>query len=364
MWLEIEQKSSILQYPGCRDLPHIGGENIVSITGELVGVQTANSDGMTSGKYLFDAGDVLYSKIRPYLQKVAIPEVGGLCSAEIYPIKVDHSRLLPSFLRLVLVSKSFTEYAVDQSARTRMPKLNREQLFDYRFGLPCLDAQQRIVGRVSAAAIEVGTAHMAVKAQIREVSALANAIIFDSLRNVEGMHFLGGLLDEVKQPIGADWSSHAVLGATRGGLAPAKEPPGKQAHRYKPVRPGTVFYNPMRILIGSIAYVDDDDKPGITSPDYVVLRGKPGVVESRWFYYWLRSPLGSQCIQSLARGAVRERMLFNRLAEGEIALPSFGDQLRASAALKELKPLKRSVEFRISEINLLPQKILAQAFEI
>ncbi len=175
---------------------------------------------------------------------------------------------------------------------------------------------------------------------------------------------MGAVLDEVKQGIGEDWASHPVLGATRDGLAPAKEPPGKQAHKYKPAVPGTVFYNPMRILIGSIAMVDEDDTPGITSPDYVVLRGKPGVVDSRWFYYWLRSPLGANCIQSLARGAVRERMLFNRLAEGEIALPSFADQQRASAALKELKPLKRALEARLAEINLLPQKILSAAFEM
>lgn len=57
---------------------------------------------------------------------------------------------------------------------------------------------------------------------------------------------------------------------TRSGLAPARERPGKHAERYKPVTAGTVFYNPMRILIGSIAFVDDDDEPGITSPDYVV----------------------------------------------------------------------------------------------
>jgi type I restriction enzyme S subunit len=93
------------------------------------------------------------------------------------------------------------------------------------------------------------------------------------------------------------------------------------------------------------------------------LQGKPGKVDSRWFYYWLRSPLGAQCITSLARGAVRERMLFNRLAEGEIVLPDFAVQEKASLALKELKPLRRAIENQLAEIDLFPQKILAQAFE-
>jgi type I restriction enzyme S subunit len=152
------------------------------------------------------------------------------------------------------------------------------------------------------------------------------------------------------------------LGATRGGLAPAKEPPGKQPQRYKPVFNGTVFYNPMRIMIGSIAFVDDDDEPGITSPDYVALQGKAGWVDTRWFYYWLRSPYGEQCINSLARGAVRERMLFNRLAEGTILLPPYQEQLRASKALATLKPVKSAIQKQLKDLNKIPERLLARAF--
>jgi len=347
-----------------RDLPHISGENITSITGELLAVRSAADDGMTSGKYQFDAGDVLYSKLRPYLRKVTIPEFAGLCSADMYPLKTDHSRVLPEFLRLVLVGSTFTDYAVEESARTRMPKLNREQLFGYRFLLPDLTVQRSIVTTVQRAAVEVEKARLASINQFRELNALSNSIVMDSVKRANTAIRLGEALEEVKRGIGSDWASHPVLGATREGLAPAKEQPGKQAPKYKPATPGTVFYNPMRILIGSIAMVDEDDAPGITSPDYVVLRGKPGVVDSRWFYHWLRSPLGAHCIQNLTRGAVRERMLFNRLAEGEIALPSLAEQQRASAALRELRPLKRALESRLSEINRLPQKILSAAFEM
>ena len=174
---------------------------------------------------------------------------------------------------------------------------------------------------------------------------------------------LGDVLDEIKTGIGADWKKYPVFGATRDGLAPARESPGKNPERYKPVTAGTVFYNPMRILIGSIAFVDHDDEPGITSPDYVVLKGKAGVVDSRWFYYWLRSPWGERCIQSLARGAVRERMLFNRLAEGEIELPDYDTQVKASQALAQIKPMRAAIQKQLEELELLPQKLLAQVFD-
>jgi type I restriction enzyme S subunit len=227
-----------------------------------------------------------------------------------------------------------------------------------------LEKQRQIAAHLKAQLAEVEKARLAAELQLQETTKLANAIIFESIKGAATKQALGNVLEEIKKGIGANWAEYPVLGATRNGLALAKEPPGKYPQKYKPVVPSTVFYNPMRILIGSIAFVDEDDTPGITSPDYVALLGKVGLVDSRWFYYWLRSPLGEQCILSLARGAVRERMLFNRLAEGEIQLTSFADQQKASAALKTLKPMRKAIEQQLRDIDLLPQKILAKAFEI
>ena len=230
--------------------------------------------------------------------------------------------------------------------------------------LPDIGTQRDIALRLKAQLAAVEDASQAATAQLRELPQLANAIIRETLTQPEtATHSLGDVLDEVKQGIGARWADFPVLGATRDGLAPAREPVGKNPERYKPVQVGTVFYNPMRILIGSIAMVDEDDAPGITSPDYVALRGREGVVDSRWFYYWLRSPEGERCISSLARGAVRERMLFNRLAEGEISLPPYPVQQAASRALAELRPMKRSIEARLLEIEALPQRLLAEVFD-
>ena len=226
------------------------------------------------------------------------------------------------------------------------------------------DQQSQIVAKLKAQFAEVETARKALEWQQQEIVNLANAYIRESIEQSPIIETrLGEVLEEVKKGIGETWADYPVLGATRGGLAPAKEPPGKQPQRYKPVFCGTVFYNPMRILIGSIAFVDDDDEPGITSPDYVALQGKAGLVDSRWFYYWLRSPYGEQCINSLARGAVRERMLFNRLAEGSILLPSYQEQLRASKALATLKPVKYAIQKQLNDLNKIPERLLAQAFE-
>lgn len=231
------------------------------------------------------------------------------------------------------------------------------------FQVPKLSEQRRIATHLKAQLAAVEEARNAAQVQIDELTNLANAIVRESLAHADvETHTLGDVLEEVKRGIGSSWADYPVLGATRAGLALAKDPVGKKPERYKPVLPGTVFYNPMRILIGSIAMVDDDDTPGITSPDYVALRGRESVVDSRWFYYWLRSPAGEHCIASLARGAVRERMLFNRLADGKIDLPPYPIQQAASRALAEIRPMKNKVKTQLKDIELLPARLLAAAF--
>lgn len=224
--------------------------------------------------------------------------------------------------------------------------------------------QHKIANQLNAQLSEVEKARKALEEQLKDTKNLANALIYKSIKEGNSQNLkLGDVLFEIKKGIGENWQDFPVLGATRNGLALAKEPPGKMPKRYKPVFPGTVFYNPMRILIGSIAFVDDDDQRGITSPDYVVLKGKEGMLDSRWFYYWLRSPLGENCIKSLARGAVRERMLFNRLVKGEIELPEFTIQQKTSDSLKELKHVILHINKELEALDSIPGKLLEKAFK-
>lgn len=321
--------------------------------------------------YQLGSGDLLISLDRPIISsgikvaRVSDSDLPALLVQRVGRLVVDSLAVDPDYLYGFLQSPKFIAAVGGHEQSLGVPHVSPGQVEAVQLNLPDLSEQRHIAARLKSQLTEVQTARQAALAQRREVSKLADALVTGSIRRAPTTtHSLGDVLCEVRAGIGKNSADYPVHGATRDGLAPAREQPGKQAAKYKPAFPGTVFYNPMRILIGSIAFVDDDDAPGITSPDYVVLRGKAGIVDSRWFYYWLRSHLGVQCISSLARGSVRERMLFNRLAEGEIKLPAFAVQQRASAAVKELKCLQVAIEKELGEIELLPQKILARAFEV
>jgi len=137
------------------DLPHVGAGNIESKTGALVDVMTAREEQLISGKFLFDETTVLYSKIRPYLVKVVRPDFFGLCSADIYPLAPKQGLIDRDFLYYLLLSPTFTAYAIEGSARAGMPKVNREHLFAFQFALPPVDQQTRIAANFDALSEEI-----------------------------------------------------------------------------------------------------------------------------------------------------------------------------------------------------------------
>ena len=127
------------------NLPYMNGENIESGTGRILYLKSSAELGMTSGKYLFKKGDVLYSKLRPYLRKATSVDFDGLCSADMYPLTPNPALVTQDFLCQLLLGPHFTQYADNESKRTRMPKLNREQLMRWKQRIPFIDRQRSII---------------------------------------------------------------------------------------------------------------------------------------------------------------------------------------------------------------------------
>jgi type I restriction enzyme S subunit len=311
------------------------------------------------------AGDVLVATTRPNLNAVAM--VPGdlddqICSTGFCVLRAG-PRIHPHYLFRFVQSPAFVQPLSDLVKGALYPAVNDSQVLALEIPLPPLAEQDRIAGRLTAQLGAVERACAAARARLAAVQAWPAALLREALRSHPvDLRPAGECLQEVTQRIGESWKGRPVYGATRAGIAPAKERMGKHPERYKPVEQGTVFYNPMRILLGSIALLDDPDAPGVTSPDYVVLRGRPGVMDHRIFYYWLRSPDGERLIRDLARGGVRERILFRRLAKGMLPVLPWPVQQNIANRLAELPRVVASVRAELAAIDALPAALLRGAF--
>lgn len=147
-----------------RNLPHIAPDSIEKNTGRILQIRSCKEDKVTSGKYHFYKGDVLYSKIRPYLNKVVIAPFEGLCSADMYALRPKEG-INSEVLQALLMSKDFLAYADQWSGRASIPKINRKTLLAYN--VPKMTDSQ-----VNEAKVKIQSIHKVVELKCRKLSLL------------------------------------------------------------------------------------------------------------------------------------------------------------------------------------------------
>jgi type I restriction enzyme S subunit len=101
-----------------------------------------------SDKNQFQAGDVLYGKLRPYLNKVIVADEGGVCTTEILPVRGYGSLIYARYLMHALKRPDFLAYVNAKSYGMKMPRLGTDDGRMALFPLPPLAEQHRIVAKV------------------------------------------------------------------------------------------------------------------------------------------------------------------------------------------------------------------------
>lgn len=132
------------------NLPSFGADSIESNTGKLLKQESAEAQGVRGPVYEFDGERLLYSKIRPYLNKLTVVYLRGYCSSDMYPLAVDARKADIRFLATYMLSSAFNEVIRGFYERASIPKINQTQLFGTRIPLPPLDTQRAIVAEIEA----------------------------------------------------------------------------------------------------------------------------------------------------------------------------------------------------------------------
>ncbi|MFN9709000.1 MAG: hypothetical protein ACK53K_00155 [Burkholderiales bacterium] len=150
-----------------------------------------------SEKNSFSAGDVLYGKLRPYLNKVLVADEDGVCTTEIIPFRC-YGGYVPQYFRLVLGSPFFLEYVNARSYGMKMPRLGTEDARKSVIPLPALSEQSRIVSSVEEL--------------MRLCDALEAKRQLDSTQHAQLLHTLLGTLTDSATPeeLSANWQRVAT----------------------------------------------------------------------------------------------------------------------------------------------------------
>lgn len=366
--------------PMFQDLPLVNGENIESGTGRLLYRRSAASEGVISPKYLFEAGDILYSKLRPYLRKAVVADGPGLCSADMYPLRPIGGSIDPNWLVFLLLSTTFTDYASEESARARMPKLNREQLLRFRFTLPDIKTQRSIAARIATQFAATARARTAGEAAKRHVRALRNALVDEALGSVVGRRKvplveLGSLAD-------GDWILNADYAPTGVRLLQVGDV-GSEVLRLKSnrfitaeraaelgctlLRPGDLLISRMAEPIGRTCILPDLGYPSITAVDVTVFRPRESLVDRQFLNVVMNSHEWLRSVEAQASGATRPRISRTNLEALTVPFPPLHVQkhlvTRLSRRLEAVRVASVALDTQLEAIEHLPAALLRSAFE-
>jgi type I restriction enzyme S subunit len=130
---------------------YIGLENVESVTGEPVSLESRNKESVKSRSKVFSSGNILYGRLRPYLRKAflaAPPFEKGICSTEFIVLKPKLEMVVPEVLRALLVSKQLTDELARFQIGAALPRISSRDFFSLRIPLPPIEIQKKWAGRL------------------------------------------------------------------------------------------------------------------------------------------------------------------------------------------------------------------------
>ena len=113
-------------------------------TGRVIEYKYVGEDDLNGSIIQFDTENVLYSKLRPNLNKVVLPQKDGFSTSELLPLRPDARVLNRDYLAVFLRSDSFVTWAVSKTAGAKMPRLGTKDLMNAEIPVPTIEQQKKI----------------------------------------------------------------------------------------------------------------------------------------------------------------------------------------------------------------------------
>ena len=124
-------------------------EDIEKDTGRVLVRYTKAEREIKGVRHSFSVGNVLYSKLRTYLNKVLLAKDDGFCTTEIIPIECTDV-IYPQYLCYVLRSQYFLDYTAQCGYGVKMPRLSTNDALKAMIPLPPLPEQMKIIEKVES----------------------------------------------------------------------------------------------------------------------------------------------------------------------------------------------------------------------
>jgi type I restriction enzyme S subunit len=354
-------------------MPYVGMEDIESDTGRVLG--SSHQGEVRSNTFAFGKRHVLYGKLRPYLNKVALPEQSGRCSTELIPL-LPVSGVDRRYLAWLLRRPETVSAAMQGKTGSRMPRANMSELFSLIVPLPPLTEQKRIAAKLDEQTATLARAQAALAAQREAAVALRSAVLRAALDPATHPHWPIVRVSEIypQIPIGgtpsrgvaeyfqgpfpwvsiADMNDTALITNTHEHLSQS----GIENSSVKVVHAGSLLFS-FKLTVGKVAFAGMDL---YTNEAIAAFEPQPNV-DLRYLRYVL--PLSAATTtDSNTFGA--HMLNKKQIANLTIPLPALPQQHRIAeyldGSIKQVDSMVASLDSQVATLDSLRTSFLDAAF--
>jgi type I restriction enzyme, S subunit len=151
--LAILDRKQVLPSDFTKENFYIGLEDIEKETGNIIKTSSENAEDLKSSKFRFTSNHILYAKLRPYLNKVALPYQSGICSTDIFPVLPLEGKSNRFFICYLMRSKPFVTEMHSKSSGANLPRASASVIENFKTYQPPIALQTqfaRIVEKTEA----------------------------------------------------------------------------------------------------------------------------------------------------------------------------------------------------------------------
>ena len=335
-------------------------QDIESLTGRVIRRQTCTVSALGSAKCSFDERHVLYSKLRPYLNKVVLPDGRGVGTSELLPLLPDPLRMDREFLAFYLRSPDFVDFAIANSRGANLPRVSMGALWSHRIPNPSLDEQRRIVRRIGECMERIDELRKLSPQVALETNALLPSLLSSTFTELDTT-YSNVTIDKclVSSRYGTSRRCDAspdetpvlrIPNVAHGAVCYDDmkycELAGTEQERLR-LETGDILVvrtNGSRELVGRCAVYIDGDRPIAFASYLIRLRADPKKIDPRYLAFFLTSTMGRDAIARIRRtSAGQYNVNSDNLRRIELPLPPLPIQKKVTERLIEQRGVAKAI---------------------
>lgn len=352
------------------DLIDIELDSIESNTGRLL--KTYKSSEQKSQKNVFQKKDVLYSKLRPYLNKYYFSDFTGVCSSEIWILNSKNDELLDNIFIYYFIQTIRFSSVANKSAGSKMPRADWGLVENIKFTIPKLDEQQKIGEFFSKLDRQIELEEKKLALLEEQKKGYMQKIFSQELRfkdeNGEAYpEWVNTKFDkifyEVQNKTGEtrNYPLHSLTvekGITQKSARYNREFLVSKEDNYKLVSCNNIIYNPMNITLGAIDISDIPFK--ITVSGYYTVMSINGNYDPYYIAKFLKTRNMITHYKRIATGSLieKQRVHFSEFIKINKQIPTLNEQIQIGKFIRILEKNSELTKRKIEKLNKRKSKLL------